>query len=370
MRRLIDPATGRSDAARRCRALHAAKPVPYHRMATLRPEWSTLSRALLTILATLLAYVILASALLVAAVLVLALAPGMNVALGVTSGDPTSPLDVGLALLMGALWVPAGMVGVRFGGWRPLATAWSVSTRFRRRMLRGGAPWMLLGALVVVAVAGGAGAIAAGLAGSGAVLPDPADAAPRGAGRRIAVILVVLVLAPLQAVGIELALRGVVLQTLGARFALPWPGIAVTALIALIGRDLHAAVLIPAVVLALCAAVLTWKSGGLEVPMLLTAGVGVFGLIGAALLAGTSAGAGIAPLVAASAAPGTSGAALDAASVTAPGNAALAGGLAGALALLVVTAVVMQVIGTRESVRFLEPVGREASEGVPDALHV
>ena len=127
MRRLIDPATGRSDAARRCRALHAAKPVPYHRMATLRPEWTARSRVLLTVLAALLAYVIMASALLVVTVLLLALIPGLSITLGVASGDPTSALDVGLALAMGALWLPAGLIAVRFGGWRPAPTAWSVA---------------------------------------------------------------------------------------------------------------------------------------------------------------------------------------------------------------------------------------------------
>ena len=369
MRRLIDPATGRSDAARRCRALHAAKPVPYHRMATLRPEWTARSRVLLTVLAALLAYVIMASALLVVTVLLLALIPGLSITLGVASGDPTSALDVGLALAMGALWLPAGLIAVRFGGWRPAPTAWSVACGLRRRMMLGGAPGMLLGALVVVVAAAGAGTVSGRLeipVAAAAVKED----APRGAGRRVAVIVVALLLAPLQAVGMELALRGVVLQALGARFAGPWPGVVVTALLALVGRDLHPAVLVPAVVLALCAAVLTWKSGGIEVPVLLTGGVMLFALIGAALLAGTSAGAGLSAMVGATAAPGTSAAALTEAAAAAPGDAALVGGLAGSLALLAVTAVVMQIIGTRESVRFLEPVGREATEGMPPALAV
>ena len=74
----------------------------YHRMATLREPWSAWSKPLLTVFAAFASYVIMASALLVTVVLLLALVPGVNVALGVTSGDPASPLDVGLALAMTA----------------------------------------------------------------------------------------------------------------------------------------------------------------------------------------------------------------------------------------------------------------------------
>ena len=91
---------------------------PYHRMARLRPEWSRAAKPLLSLGAAFVAYVALSSVVLVAAVLMLAVVPGVNIARGVTSGDPASPLDVGLALAMGAMWLPAGIVGVRVGGWR------------------------------------------------------------------------------------------------------------------------------------------------------------------------------------------------------------------------------------------------------------
>src|SRR5699024_9244301 len=63
---------------------------PFHRMAALRPAWAGRLRPPLTLLAAFIAYVVLISVVLVLTILVLALAPGVNVALGVTSGDPTA----------------------------------------------------------------------------------------------------------------------------------------------------------------------------------------------------------------------------------------------------------------------------------------
>lgn len=379
MRRFHDPATGQADAARHCRAVHAARPVPYHRMATLRDAWSARAKPLLTLLAALIAYVVLASVLLVLVVLLLALAPGVNLALGVTSGDPTSPLDVGLALAMGALWLPAGLIAVRIGGWRPIGTLWSVAARARRRLLSSSVPGMLLAAFGIIILAAVAGAVAAGLASPDAA--EAGDAVPAGDrshwGRRLAVVVVVLILAPLQAVGIELALRGCVLQAVGTWTSLPWVAIAAVALLAVIGRDLHPAVLVPAVVLAICCAALAWKSGGLEVPLLFAGSLSILSLIGAAVLsalpgAAGGAGAGISALVGATAAPGTSNAAL-AAPVAASGQlqaAALAGGLAGACGIVIATVVIMQVIGTRWSVRLNEPVGREVIAPLPQPVAI
>src|SRR5699024_7888287 len=142
-------------------------------------------------------------------ILVLALAPGVNVAIGVTSGDPTSALNVALALAMGAMWLPAGIIGVRFGGWRPLGTAWSVAARWRRPLLRWLAPWGVARGAGVVAAASRAGAVAGG---------DGGGAGYCGASvrQRRRVGLVVLVLGPLQAAGLELTLRGAVMQALGS----------------------------------------------------------------------------------------------------------------------------------------------------------
>ncbi|APX33739.1 CAAX protease [Brachybacterium sp. P6-10-X1] len=340
-------------------ATEGVRPTPYHRLATLRPAWSSWQKPLLTLAAAFIAYLVLASVLLVFTILVLALAPGVNVAIGVTSGDPTSPLDVALALAMGALWWPAGLVGVRVGGWRPPRVTWSVAARMRRELLRSMAALVVIGALVVAALA----ALAGLLAGPGAA-PDPAADASTPVLPLLLVVVLVLVLAPIQAIGLELTLRGVVLQAVGTWLRGPILPILVTAALALIGRQLTPAVVIPALTLALAAALLAWKTGGLELPILLTLTLTVSTMIVSALAAGTGAGAGASALGAAVAAPGTSGASLAAPEAAA----AWAGGVVGAVALVALTVVIMVVVGRRENLRLLEPVGRPAAEPVPEPV--
>lgn len=330
-------------------------PVPYHRLATLRPAWAAPAKPLLTVGAAFMAYLVLISVVLVLTILVLAVAPGVNVAIGVTSGDPTSPLDVTLALAMGSMWLPAGIIGVRAGGWRPLGTAWSVAARLRRGHLRSHLAGGAVIGLLAVGAAAVAGAIvgADGGAGSGASVPQ-----------LLLVALVVLLLAPVQAAGLELALRGVVLQALGTWLRSPVvPFLAATGVM-LVGRELTPAVVLPSLALGLAAAVLTWKSGGLELPIALTTTVTIASHLVSALGAGSGAAAGAAALNAAAAAPGTSSAAL--ADHAAGG--ALAGGIAGAMALLLATAGAMARISARDGVRLLEPVGRPADAPAPAAV--
>lgn len=330
----------------------------YHRLAALRPAWSRPAKPLLSLGAALLAYVVLSSVVLVTAVLLLAVMPGANIARGVTSGDPTSPLDVGLALAMGAMWLPAGIVGVRVGGWRPLGTAWSVAARLRpdRSLLLAGAGGGV--AVVVLAALAGMLAGAPDIAAAGASIPQ-----------LLLVVLLVLVLAPVQAIGLELSLRGTVMQALGTWLRSPaLPVLAGTAVM-LIGRDLTPAVLLPALALGLSAGVLAWKTGGLELPIALTTTLTVLAHLVGAFGAGSGAGAGVGAVGAASAAPGTSAAALSVPAASAP-EAALAGGITGAIALLLLTGLLMVWIGRREGLRLLEPVARPAGLEAPAPVHI
>ena len=338
--------------------LSATPATAYHRLAALRPAWSRPAKPLLSLGAALLAYVVLSSVVLVTAVLLLAVVPGVNIARGVTSGDPTSPLDVGLALAMGAMWLPAGIVGVRVGGWRPLGTAWSVAARLRpdRSLLLAGS---VAGIVVVVLAA---------LAGLLAGAPEIA-AAGASAPQLLLIVLLVLVLAPLQAIGLELSLRGTVMQALGTWLRSPvLPVLAGTAVM-LIGRDLTPAVLLPALALGLSAGVLAWKTGGLELPIALTTTLTVLAHLVGAFGAGSGAGAGVGAVGAAAAAPGTSAAALSVPAAAAP-EAALAGGITGAIALLLLTGLLVVWIGRREGLRLLEPVARPAGLEAPAPVHI
>ena len=331
----------------------------YHRLATLRSAWSRPAKPLLSLGAALLAYVVLSSVVLVTAVLLLAVMPGANIARGVTSGDPTSPLDVGLALAMGAMWLPAGIVGVRVGGWRPVGTAWSIAAQLRRDRS------LLLAGIGAGAVVAAAAAIAGALTGTVGTAAEPSASVPQ----LLLVTLLALVLAPLQAAGLELSLRGTVMQALGTWLRSPvLPVLAGTAVM-LIGRDLTPAVLLPALALGLSAGVLAWKTGGLELPIALTTTLTVLAHLVGAFGAGSGAGAGVGAVGAAAAAPGTSAAALSVPAAAVP-EAALAGGIAGAIALLLLTDLLVVWIGRREGVRLLEPVARPAGLEAPAPVHI
>lgn len=331
----------------------------YHRLATLRSAWSRPAKPLLSLGAALLAYVVLSSVVLVTAVLLLAVVPGVNIARGVTSGDPTSPLDVGLALAMGAMWLPAGIVGVRVGGWRPVGTAWSIAAQLRRDRS------LLLAGIGAGAVVAAAAAIAGALTGTVGTAAEPSASVPQ----LLLVTLLALVLAPLQAAGLELSLRGTVMQALGTWLRSPvLPVLAGTAVM-LIGRDLTPAVLLPALALGLSAGVLAWKTGGLELPIALTTTLAVLAHLVGAFGAGSGAGAGVGAVGAAAAAPGTSAAALSVPAAAVP-EAALAGGIAGAIALLLLTDLLVVWIGRREGVRLLEPVARPAGLEAPAPVHI
>src|SRR5690625_755042 len=333
----------------------------YHRLATLRPEWASRSKPLLAVLATFIAYVVMASVLLVGSILALALLPGVNIALGITSGDPTSPLDVGLALAMGALWLPAAMIGVRFGAWRPLGPTWSVTTRLRYDLIRRMGLWVVVTGLAAVALAAVVGVITGSPELAGSLATEESSI---GAGQLILVLAIALVLGPVQAAGLELTFRGVLLQALGTWLRSPLLPILLMTAVTLIGRELTVAVLIPSLALALSAGVLAWKSGGLELPVILTTTVTIGSIASAALASGTGAGAGTAALVAASAAPGTSAAGVTAAD----GTAALAGGIAAALALLALTAALTALISRRFGLAVLQPVTRPATSPAPDVV--
>ena len=340
-------------------ASSATPETAYHRLAPLRSAWSRPAKPLLSLGAALLAYVVLSSVVLVTAVLLLAVVPGVNIARGVTSGDPTSPLDVGLALAMGAMWLPAGIVGVRVGGWRPVGTAWSIAAQLRRDRS------LLLAGIGAGAVVAAAAAIAGALTGTVGTAAEPSASVPQ----LLLVTLLALVLAPLQAAGLELSLRGTVMQALGTWLRSPvLPVLAGTAVM-LIGRDLTPAVLLPALALGLSAGVLAWKTGGLELPIALTTTLAVLAHLVGAFGAGSGAGAGVGAVGAAAAAPGTSAAALSVPAAAVP-EAALAGGIAGAIALLLLTDLLVVWIGRREGVRLLEPVARPAGLEAPAPVHI
>lgn len=243
---------------------------PYHRLAGLRPEWSRWWRPLLTVIAVLIAYTLLASLLMIGSVLALT-AVGSPASIGQVLGDPTSPLDVFLQGAFAALLIPSALIGVRLGAWRPTSLLVSVSGCFRGELLRR----TTLPVLLVLALAAAVPLLTGGLR------IDPG----LSAGRMLAVIVLAALLAPLQAAGEELAFRGVGQQAIGTWLRHPAWAIVLPVPFALIGRGYDAPELATAVVLGLACGFLAWKTGGLELPMLLHGGVVLTTAI-AALLGG------------------------------------------------------------------------------------
>jgi membrane protease YdiL (CAAX protease family) len=258
----VDPSAADEPAV----AEHAPA-TPYHRMMQLRPEWSHWLKPILTMGATAVAQVVFAYLVLVGIVSLLALLPGIDpLAIGRDQGDPASPMSVFVALALGAFTLVAGFAGIRLGGWRPVRTVWSVEARFRREVFRRGAWWIL--PLCALAVIGSWLLVARDHGGLG----------PRGSILAVlGVLLITIVLVPLRAAGEEVVFRGIGQQGIGTWLQHPAWAILIPVPLSLIGRGYtdSAGAMVGAALISLCCGVLAWKTGGLELPILLQ--LGTFG---------------------------------------------------------------------------------------------
>ena len=337
---------------------------PYHRLAHLREAWARPARPVLTALVAIIAYVVLASILLVAVVTVLALAPGSPQELGTRLSDPASPLAVLVTLAMGALWIPAALIGVRFGGWRPVRWLLGVVGSFRWDLVRSAAvPVVAASVLGTVLVA----LLVAGL--GGGVAAEPAAIGPAILAGILATVLGIA-----KAVGAELALRGVLLQAIGTWLRSPVLTIGLAALVSLAAASYSAPGLVIAAAMGVACGYLAWRSGGLELPVLLTASLTAGGGIVAVLLRI------VAGSVALGAAEPASGAPLaaeqlgrtatGAASIPGVASATVPGAIGIGLLALVIAALLGRWIGRREQLAAAEPVRRPADAPAPQPVAV
>lgn len=299
--------------------------LPFHRLAHLRPAWAAWWRPLLTVFAALVAFTVLASLLLVATVLALSLLPGAHAReLGRRLGDPSSPLDVFMILAMGAILVPSALVGVRIGGWRPVGTVLSVTGGLRRELLVRGLPVLV----PFLLVAGGLAVV------------DPMPRPPADAGRTAAVMVLVVLLAPLHAAGAELAFRGIAQQALGTWLRHPAVPILLPVPLGLLGRGLpDAGAVVTALATGAACGALAWKAGGLELPILVHLGV-----TGSAMLLGPCG----APSI--------------------PGAGSVPAAALTLATLLLVTAVLVVQVSRRERIGLLQPVRRPVGLPAPDPV--
>lgn len=236
----------------------AVGPQPYHRVAHLDPRTARWWRPLATlgVGAGLLLGVAAVGlvAVLVAAVVSLA-APGVLPAVSPELDDPRNPLDLLLMLGSIAVLLPVVVLALRWGGGQR-GTVHSVVGRFRWGMA-------LRAAAVVVPL------YAAVQWGLTALWPAPDTSVPPLDGRLLLVVLVVLVMTPLQCAAEEYAFRGLPQQVLGTWLRRPVWGVVLPVPLFMVGHGYDWVGQVDIAVFALATGFLVWKSGGLELAVVL-----------------------------------------------------------------------------------------------------
>lgn len=169
--------------------------------------------------------------------------------------DPLNPADQVLGLGMLALLVPAVLIG-SLAGYGRAGFVLSVLGRFR---------WGLLGraALVVVPVYVLLNMVL------NLILEREAIVVPEMGPAVILAWLVALVLAPLQCAGEEVAFRALPMQLLGTWLRWPIIGILVPVPLFMLGHGYNWVGQIDIALFAIVMGLLAWKTGGLEIPILL-----------------------------------------------------------------------------------------------------
>ncbi|MGO1981933.1 MAG: lysostaphin resistance A-like protein [Brachybacterium alimentarium] len=177
------------------------------------------------------------------------------VATSVSMTDPLNPADQFLGLGMLALLVPAVLVGSLVGYGRA-GIALSVLGRFR---------WGLMGRVAVVVVPV---YLLVNLV-LNLILERDAVVVPQlGAGVIVAWLLT-LVLAPLQCAGEEFVFRALPMQMVGTWLRWPLIGILLPVPLFVLGHAYTGLGIIDIAAFAIVMGLLAWKTGGLEIPILL-----------------------------------------------------------------------------------------------------
>jgi len=227
--------------------------VPYHRLALLDQRsarwWTPLST--LGVASGLYAAML---AVLLVVGLIWAFAPGLPMP-STFLDDPLNPIDWLLTLGLLAIMLPAVLLGVRWGG-RRRGTIHSVAGRFRwGLMLRAAA--VVLPLYIVV------------LGGQALLVPSADFRWPPLDANLLLVAVLILLLGPLQCAAEEYVFRGLPQQLLGTWLRSPWWGILLPVPLFVLGHGYDWAGQVAIGVFALATGVLVWKTGGLELAILL-----------------------------------------------------------------------------------------------------
>lgn len=165
--------------------------------------------------------------------------------------DPTNPMDLLIMLGLIALGLPAVVLGSRWGGGMRGAIH-SITGRVRWRLL-------LKASMVVVPFYTLVHTVTF-------VLAPPADITPLVIdGKIVLVFVIILLLVPLQCAAEEYAFRALPQQLLGTWLRSPLWGILVPVPLFMIGHGYDWVGQIDLAVFAICMGFLVWKSGGIEI---------------------------------------------------------------------------------------------------------
>lgn len=256
------PAEAAPSSARASSALASSAPAssalaspaqPYHRAARAIPHRRYWWRPLVTIVVAGVVWIIMNLQVVVPLLIVGEIWPAASTSASLM--DPLNPADQLLGLGMLALLVPAVLVGT-LAGYGRAGIALSVLGRFR---------WSLMGraALVVVPVYVLINMVL------NLILEREAIVVPPLGPSVIIAWLLVLVLAPLQCAGEEFAFRALPMQLFGTWLRWPLIGILVPVPLFVLGHGYNWVGQIDIALFAIVMGLLAWKTGGLEIPILL-----------------------------------------------------------------------------------------------------
>ena len=232
----------------------AITPLPYHRLAHERPGTARWWRPLATLGTTIgLAVGAALVLILVLAIATLVVPPDWRPTEALD--DPRNPADILFMLSFIAIGLPAVVLGSRWGGGMRGAIH-SVAGRLR---------WgMLLRAAVVVVP------IYALIIGGSLLLSPPTDFAwPAADARTVAVFAIVILLVPLQCAAEEYAFRALPQQVIGTWLRSPVWGILLPVPLFMIGHGYDWVGQIDIAAFAICTGFLVWKSGGVELAIVM-----------------------------------------------------------------------------------------------------
>ncbi|WP_083713633.1 CPBP family intramembrane glutamic endopeptidase [Brachybacterium sp. P6-10-X1] len=233
----------------------AALPVAFHRLPRAIPHRGYWWRPLVAVVVAAVAYLVMFLVLLVVSLVVPVAWPGLEISAEMT--DPLNPLDQFISLGMLALMLPAVLLGT-LAGYGRVGIAHSVIGRFR---------WGLLGraAIVVVPV------YLLVNVGVNLVLARNDLVVPALEATVLVAWGLALVLAPLQSAAEEYVFRVLPLQVLGTWLRWPIVGILLPVPLFVLGHGYDWLGQVDIALFAVTMGLLAWKTGGIEIPVLLHA---------------------------------------------------------------------------------------------------